>query len=56
MEDKLLKDIKELTEALRVVTDYTLCMQAVTKYKPNGSPNLLNIMRMVNNIKKEYEI
>ena len=56
MEDKILEDIKELTNALNIVTDYAMCMKIVTKYNPNSAPNLLNIMRTINRIKKEYEI
>jgi len=57
MEDnKSLEDIKELVDALNIITDYTLSMKMVTKYNPSGSPNLLNIQRIVNRIKKEYKI
>jgi hypothetical protein len=56
MEDKILEDMKELTGALSIVTDYAMCMKIVTKYSPSSAPNLLNIMKTINRIKKEYEI
>ncbi|WP_153882477.1 hypothetical protein [Clostridium estertheticum] len=53
---KLLADIKEIAEALNITADYALNMQVVTKYKPSSAPNMINVMRLINRIKKEYKI
>jgi len=52
----MLADIKEITEALNITADYALSMQTVTKYKPSSAPNILNVMRLLNRIKKDYKI
>ncbi|MGH4125137.1 MAG: hypothetical protein ACREV6_19650 [Clostridium sp.] len=56
MQNKSLEDIKELIKTLSIVTDYAMCMKVATRYSPSSAPNLLNIMRIINRIKKEYEI